>query len=405
LESLAIYLVVDVYAYNGLKSVFQSKLYNYIYWATSIFFVAGIVRTVFFFQDFSGVRPLYINITLGLVFTIFVIKLLLAILFVGYDFGRFFVGGIQYVKNIINPGDVDRGFIPGRRKAVGGVIAGIAAIPFMGFLYGITKGKYNYKINKVNLAFKDLPDAFQGFRLVQISDIHAGSYDSIEQVDKGIQMINELDPDMVVFTGDLVNSDKDEIDPYVSVFEKIKAKEGKFSVTGNHDYYGNRSKQGGDRQTYWNDFLSKHEKMGFDILMNENRVIRRGNDTFRLVGVENWGRGPFPKHADLNKALADVEQNEFTVLLSHDPTHWDDHTLKHDKKVHLTLSGHTHGMQFGINALGIKWSPIKFRYKKWAGLYTELEQNLYINRGFGFLGFPGRVGMYPEITEITFQKA
>lgn len=402
---LAIYLAIDVYSYNGLKTIFQSKLYNYIYWATTVFFVFGIVRTVFFFQDFSGVRPLSINLILGLVFTIFVVKLLLSVLFVGYDFGRIFIGSFQYVKNLVNPTDIEGGFVPGRRKAVAGVIAGIAAIPFIGFLYGITKGKYNYQINKISLVFDDLPDAFDGFRMVQISDIHAGSYDSIDQVHKGIEMVNSLDADMVVFTGDLVNSDKDEIDPYLSVFEEIEAKEGKFSITGNHDYYGNRSKRGEDREAYWNDFLSKHEKMGFDILMNENRLIKRGNDTIRLVGVENWGKGPFPKHADLNKALADVGSDEFTVLLSHDPTHWDEFTLKHDKKVHLTLSGHTHGMQFGINALGIKWSPIKFRYKKWAGLYTELGQNLYINKGFGFLGFPGRVGMYPEITEITFSKA
>ena len=151
--------------------------------------------------------------------------------------------------------------------------------------------------------------------------------------------------------------------------------------------------------------MTKHKNMGFDILMNENRTIQRGEDSIRIVGVENWGKGPFPKHGDLNKALADVKEDEFTILLSHDPTHWDEYTLKHPKKVHLTLSGHTHGMQFGLNALGIKWSPIKYRYPKWAGLYTEMDQHLYINRGFGFLGFPGRVGMWPEITEIVFKKS
>ena len=151
--------------------------------------------------------------------------------------------------------------------------------------------------------------------------------------------------------------------------------------------------------------MSKHDQMGFDLLMNENRIIRRGDESIRIVGVENWGLGPFPRKGDLNQALQGIESDEFTVLLSHDPTHWDEHALKNNKHIHLTLSGHTHGMQFGLNALGIKWSPIKYRYKKWAGLYTEKDQHLYVNRGFGFLGLPGRIGMWPEITEFEFVKA
>jgi len=365
---LAIYLAIDSYTFNGLKSLFTSKTYPYVYIAISCFFIFGFIRTLMFFQDFSGVT-----------------------------------GGFNYVKSYFSVDTPDQ-FIPSRRRTVAGIIAGIAAVPFAGFLYGITKGKYNYQVQKLTLKFPDLPAAFDGFRLVQISDIHSGSYDSVDQVQKGVDMINDLNPDLVVFTGDLVNSDKDEIDPFISTFKNISAKYGKYSITGNHDYYGNRNKDAASRTTYWEDFKAKHTAMGFRLLLNENEALKIGDDRIKVLGVENWGKGPFPRIGDLDKTMDGVEEEDFCVLLSHDPTHWDEKTLKHPKKVHLTLAGHTHGMQFGLSALGIKWSPIKFRYKKWAGLYTEQDQHLYINKGFGFLGFPGRVGMWPEITEITLQK-
>ncbi len=402
---LCLYLVIDIYSFNGLKTTFQSnKIFNVVYWLSSIFFFLGIYFSFQYLQSHTGIRPLWVNLTIGLVFTIFLSKLLFGGLLLLYDTSRVAAGIVQWLGNVVGitdqPGEQ---FVPKRRELVTGILAGITAVPFLGMLYGITKGKYNYEINKVTLAFKDLPDSFDGFKLVQISDIHSGSYDSYEQVMKGIHLINDLDPDVLVFTGDLVNSTKNEIDPYISAFKAANSKEGKFSITGNHDYYGVNSTE--DQQGYWKDFISKHDQMGFDILMNENRTIRRGDDQIRIVGVENWGLGPFPKRGDLSKALENVDADDFTILLSHDPTHWDEHALKHQKHIHLTLSGHTHGMQFGLNALGIKWSPIKYRYKKWAGLYTEQDQHLYINRGFGFLGLPGRIGMWPEITQFEFVKA
>lgn len=399
-----IYLMIDTYTYNGLKSLFVSKTYTYVYIGLTLFFIFGVVRSIFFFQDFSGVRPLWINLLLGFTFSVFVIKFMLASMFLFYDVTRLLTGGVKYAGTLFNASVPDQ-FIPSRRRSVAAIIAGVAAVPFAGFLYGITKGKYNYEVRRLTLKFPDLPDAFRGFRLVQISDIHSGSYDSVAQVQKGVDMINQLKPDLVVFTGDLVNSDKDEIDPFISTFKNINSKYGKYSVTGNHDYYGNRKKDENSREVYWNDFKSKHEAMDFKLLLNENESLSIGDDKLKLLGVENWGKGPFPKIGDLEKTMVGVEDNDFCILLSHDPTHWDEKTLKHPKKVHLTLAGHTHGMQFGLAALGIKWSPIKFRYKKWAGLYTEQDQHLYINKGFGFLGFPGRVGMWPEITEITLEKA
>lgn len=367
-------------------------------------FIAGIFLTSQYLQGYSGIRPVWLNIIIGLLVAIFVSKLLLGGLHFIYDGTRGITGLFRWIGDFSGVYKNQGTFIPARRQLISGIIGGIVAIPFAGFLYGITKGKYNYKVNRIVLEFEDLPASFDGFKLVQISDIHSGSYDSYEQVEEGIDLVNAENADCVVFTGDLVNSDKDEINPFINAFKKIKNKEGKFSITGNHDYYGNRSSDKSERETYWKDFHSKHEAMGFDLILNEARVIERGSDKISIVGVENWGKGPFPKHGDLDKALQEVPADAFTVLLSHDPTHWEEHALSHAKKIHVTLSGHTHGMQFGLNALGIKWSPIKYRYARWSGLYTEDNQHLYVNRGFGFLGFPGRVGMWPEITSIEFRK-
>lgn len=401
---VAIYLAIDIYVASVLKQLFPSKWFRVLYIVFSIIIVGGMFVLGYYFRGYTGVRLPWTNVLLAFVFAGFVLKFLLAGLFLLQDSTRVLQSIWNFGKQLVSSSHVEKGaLLPGRRKAMTAVLAGVASIPFLALLYGATRGKYKFQVDQLNLSFDDLPKAFDGFKIVQISDIHSGSYDSVEQVLRGVEMINALKPDLVVFTGDLVNIEKDEIDPYIETFSRVQSTYGNYSITGNHDYIGVRRADPNLRQSYWQDFMDKHKQMGFELLMNENRQIEREGSSLRLVGVENWGRGPFPKNGDLNRALEGVASDEFTVLLSHDPTHWDDHTLKHDKKVHLTLSGHTHGMQFGIDALGIKWSPIKMRYKKWAGLYEELDQYLYVNRGFGFLGYPGRVGMWPEITEITLR--
>ncbi|MBK9741427.1 MAG: metallophosphoesterase, partial [Saprospiraceae bacterium] len=228
-----------------------------------------------------------------------------------------------------------------------------------------------------------------------------------DKVRKGIEKINELKADVVCFTGDLVNSEKDEIDPYIEIFSEIEAKYGKLATLGNHDYYGHYDKNDPQAEkVYFEDFFSKFKKMGFDLLNNENRSITKDGETIHIVGVENWGAGHwFPKKGDLAKATENLDGNGFKILMSHDPTHWDEKVLNFPKKMDLTLSGHTHGFQFGFQMPGFKWSPAQYRYKKWLGLYQEDDKYLYVNRGFGFLGFPGRVGMWPEITLIELQSA
>jgi len=217
-------------------------------------------------------------------------------------------------------------------------------------------------------------------------------------------MINDQNPDLILFTGDLVNSDKDEIDPYIEIFEKLRAKYGKFAILGNHDYYGLPDDHA-EEKIYWADFFIKYEKMGFQLLANENAHIQIQEDRLQILGVENWGASHyFPKNGNLDYALEGVPEDDFCILLSHDPTHWSEKVLDHKRHIPLTLSGHTHGFQFGISVPGFKWSPAQYRYPHWLGLYEEKDQKLYVNRGFGFLGFPGRIGMWPEITVIELAK-
>ena len=294
-----------------------------------------------------------------------------------------------------------------RRKFLKRAGVFLGAIPFASFLHGITFGKYNFTVHNQALAFDDLPDAFNGFRIAQISDIHSGSFDSKDAVRDGIKLLQEQKADVILFTGDLVNSFASEIEPYIEDFKNLTAPYGKFAVLGNHDYPMYKRMFDDDEHGQRNlDQIKEHHKtMQFNLLLNESTKLEKEGKYIRLIGVENWGRSRhFPKAGDLDLATADCEENEFKVLLSHDPTHWEDHVKSYDKHIHLTLSGHTHGFQMGIDLPMFKWSPIKYVYKHWAGLYEEAGKFLYVNRGFGFLGFAGRVGVFPEITVFELTK-
>ena len=284
------------------------------------------------------------------------------------------------------------------------IVVLIGVFPFLGSIYGIIFGKYRFTAEHVTLSFPDLPPAFDGLKMIQISDVHSGTWDSIKGVKKGIDLIAKQDADVLVFTGDLVNADKDEIDPFIDLFASLKFPMGKFAVLGNHDYYG-QPREREHREAYYLDFFNKYERMGFDLINNEHRTLSKNGDQLQIVGVENWGSGRyFPKRGDLDQACAGINNSDFKILLSHDPSHWELKALDHPMHFHLTLSGHTHGMQFGINLPFFKWSPVQYRYKQWMGLYTKKAQHLYVNRGFGLLAFPGRVGMSPEVTVITFKR-
>jgi len=272
------------------------------------------------------------------------------------------------------------------------------------FIYGIVKGKYAYRVIKHTLFFDDLPNAFDGFTITQISDVHAGSFQNAKAVQKGIDLIKAQNSDLFVFTGDLVNNKAEEIKPWISYFSQIKAPYGQFSILGNHDY-GDYVKWESENIKAANLLQLKeyHAELGFKLLLDEHVELYKHGERIILAGVENWGLG-FGERGDLKKALQGVNPADFKILLSHDPTHWDTEVKQLPDRVHLTLSGHTHGMQFGIEAFGIKWSPVKYRYAHWAGIASENGRFLNINRGFGFLGFSGRVGIWPEITVIELKK-
>ena len=277
-------------------------------------------------------------------------------------------------------------------------------LPFFVIAYGVFSAVYRFKVHHIKIEHEELPEAFKGLRIVQISDIHLGSFNHKYHVfDRAIKLINKLEPDFIFFTGDLVNNFAWELKGWNSTFNQLSAKKGKYAVLGNHDY-GDYSEWDSPEAKQENadaikDFLKDIE---FKLLLNEAQIIEINNEHIAIVGVENWGTPPFKQYGDLQKALAQVMHVPFKVLLSHDPTHWTEEVLK-DTNIALTLSGHTHGMQAGIQLKNSNWSPIKYKYQHWAGLYTEGNQNLYVNRGLGWLGFPGRLGMRPEISCIDFK--
>ena len=281
----------------------------------------------------------------------------------------------------------------------------LSAIPFFSILFGIWKGKFNFKVERLALRFPNLPEAFQGTRVLQISDFHIGSfYGRPEEVERAVAMINAENADYVLFTGDMVNNKSSELLAFLPILSKIKARKGKFSILGNHDYgdyYQWESKEEKDQNM--EELYAFHKQMGFRLLRNEGVKLTESDQKIALVGVENWGLPPFPQYGNLEKAVEKVKDTPFKILMSHDPSHWDAEVVGKED-IDLTLSGHTHGMQFAIRIPGWRWSPVSMKYKRWGGLYEEGAQKLYVNIGIGFIGFPGRVGTPPEITVVELLR-
>ena len=399
LFTLGMVLAIDLYAYQAFRTVFKSSATPWIYWGiTAAYVVLSLVVTALMMN--GKVDYKIGSILFGASILLAIPKLVAIVPLFIEDISRM----IRFAVRLFTP---QPALLPERRAFISKIALGLAAVPFLGILDGIWKGRYRYRVISHTLEYEDLPEAFDGFTIAQISDIHSGSFDNQEKVQYGVDMVTELGADAVVFTGDMVNNIADEAEPWIPTFQRLKGKLGIFSILGNHDY--------GD---YWKfptpeakvanlDRLKEiHKEMGMDLLLNESRYFERNGQRIYLAGVENWGLPPFTPYGDLDKALEQIPEDAFTVLLSHDPSHFDAKVKQHPNKVHLTLSGHTHGMQFGIEIPGwIKWSPVKFKYPKWAGVYREEDGKvLHVNRGFGYLAFPGRVGIWPEITHITLKK-
>ncbi|WP_291113990.1 metallophosphoesterase [Flavobacterium sp. UBA6135] len=398
---IAFVLLIEVYAFQAFKTLSRIKWVQYSYIITSVLIFVFIIYSFTQFDRSVGQTSKTL-FTLGLVLIVYIPKMILTLVMFGEDFYRIISGTISHFL-----GSTDQSsFLPERRKFVSQIALGVAAVPFLSLLYGMTKGKYNFKVIKQTLFFKDLPDSFDGTTITHISDIHSGSFDDPEKIQYAVDLINEQNSDMVLFTGDIVNTHATEMDPWIDTFKGIRnPKFGKYSVLGNHDYgeYINWPSQKAKEDNF--EAIKKlHQQIDFKLLLNENVKLINGADEIAIVGVENWGHS-FKKAGDLIKASTGLQQNDFKILMSHDPSHWEYEVKNHENNFHLTLSGHTHGLQFGIEIPGfIKWSPVQYVYKQWAGLYENLGRYVYVNRGFGFHAYPGRVGIWPEITVIELKK-
>ncbi|MCC6754107.1 MAG: metallophosphoesterase [Saprospiraceae bacterium] len=403
---LLILFVLDFYVFQGLKAlmaVIDPSGQNWIaffYWLLSASFP---LMWLIFPEELrkpSG-APQWLSLVTNAWMIAGISKLMLVLSFFGEDIFRF---GEGLVNRVMSTSTDEASFLPSRRRFVGQTALVLAALPMVSLTYGMIRGRYQFKVHRKQIFSPDLPDEFEGFTITQISDFHAGSIDSPEAIRKAFQTIQELNSDLLVFTGDLVNAQAAEAERWINDFRQLYARFGKYSILGNHDYgHYFEWASSAEEEANFKRLLDHHRAMGFDLLLNDKRTLQCNGSSIHLLGVENWGVG-FGQLGDLDRTMGSLGPSDFKVLLSHDPTHWEQVVKDHPGNVQLTLSGHTHGMQMGIELPGFKWSPIQYRYPRWSDLHTENGRSLYINRGFGVLGYRGRVGIWPEITRITLHK-
>lgn len=383
---LLLWFCTDIYFYQAIHTLSKSDTYSWLYWLIDLTLMGGLVAVIFIRRG-SQLQQRLITWIMGLMLLAFI--------------PRLFSWPVLLIEDITR---LFRGF-PARSIWVSELTLSISAVIFLVVLFGITRGRHFYRLRRETIWFPDLPEAFDGFTITQITDVHSGSFTDAAGVKKGLDLVNNQQSDVILFTGDLVNSRASEMDQWIPAFSGLKAPMGKFSILGNHDYGDYIQWENAEaKRANFNQLKQVHSEIGFRLLLDEAVKIKKGDQSIALIGVENWGKGGFHQYGDLEKATAQVPDDAFKVLMSHDPSHWEGVTLQHRKQIHLTLSGHTHGMQFGIDFLGFKWSPIQYVYKQWAGLYQNAGRFLYVNRGFGFLGLKGRIGMWPEVAVITLKR-
>lgn len=398
-------LVFDWYAFQAIRSLvqdwqplFRNIAYG-IYWLIPLAFIGWMLANSM--DMTSSFSKSALTIIRTFFFIVYISKLLVVSILLIDDVRRIATYAYYQFSS-------EEAFRPGRSKFMAQLGLLLGGVPFVSLLYGMVRNPYRYKVFTERVKIDDLPDELDGFKIVQISDIHSGSFLLKEPVRNAVDLINDQNADLVFFTGDLVNSKAKEAAPYIDVFDKIKAKYGVYSVLGNHDYgeYANWPNKEAQRDNML-ELEDTHQKMGWRLLRNEHEVLDVNGHKVAIIGVENYSAHPrFPKYGDLQKAHQGTDGAAVKLLLSHDPSHWEDQIIKEFKDIALTFSGHTHGMQFGIEIPGwFKWSPVKYVYKQWAGLYEREGQYLYVNRGLGYLGYPGRVGILPEVTVVELAKA
>lgn len=414
-------LLIDLYIFKGLRATQlrfpKSRPFPFLWWGYSFLLIMSV-----FVSIYTNIPLIVRSVILVVFFSTFITKFIYILILLADDMRR---GGV-WVKRLLFPvrkkrlkqirkyrklrdeGKLVTSPVLLPENPVKGISrsdfltrAGIlvAAAPLVPISWGVLSGAYDYRVRREKLYLPNLPKAFDGMKIGQLSDIHSGSFYNQKAVRGGVELLLAEKPDVIFFTGDLVNNLASEMRDYQDIFSTVKAPLGVYSVLGNHDYgdyhFGQEASASKDKNLL--DLIQTHKVMGWDLLQNENRILRVDNEEIAVLGVENWGTGRFPKHGNLQAALAGIEESPVKLLLSHDPSHWRAQILP-DSDVDVTFSGHTHGMQFGIRGEHFKWSPVQYIYKEWAGLYREEKSQLYVNTGFGFLGYPGRVGIVPEIT-------
>lgn len=404
---LVLFFLGEIYTFILIRSLLRPMNR----WWKKAAFLFYMLITVFAWLSIFRIRTLMAgdlshflrNILLAFLLGFLFAKIIIAIIMLIDDIRRILFWTFVKLTSRVNNRKASAGnsipratFIKRLAIITGGTVLG-------GFLYGLSN-RYNYQVRNIKLGFKNLPASFRGLKILQISDIHAGSFDNFDSVAIGVAKIMEQKPDIIFFTGDLVNNKAEEFSPYLKLFSQLTAPLGVYSTLGNHDYGDYIKWETPAAKTANLEELKRmHAQMNWKLMMNEHVVLQRGEDKIAVIGVENWGgRANFPKYGDLKKATTDLAEKNipFKILLSHDPSHWDHQVIKEFNDIDLTLSGHTHGMQFGIDIPGLKWSPVQYLYTNWAGLARENDQYIYVNRGYGFLGYPGRLGVMPEITVI-----
>ncbi len=405
---LVVLVLVDLYAYKGVNTALANhsltlrRMIRFLYWVISIGLYAMIVWVAINFRDPEARRDHSFAFSMVALFLLFFLPKLVMVVFHGLDD---LLHLLRWGWWKLTPGPVDvAGEGIGRARFLSQLGLIIATVPFTAVLYGVTKGRRTFNVSRVPVKSTSLPEGFHGLRIVQISDLHLGSYGGdLSIVRNGVDLINAEKPDLILFTGDLVNDFAEEAEPFIAEMGRLEARLGKFSILGNHDYsdYAN-----------WDDLVAKaanltrlkaiHAEMGFRLMLDEHLALENNGDRIGLLGVQNWGHR-FQQYGDLAKTMLGTETYPYRILMSHDPTHWEHQVM--GTGINLTVSGHTHGAQLGVKLGGTTYSPAQWVYKHWAGLYQEGDQQLYVNRGFGFIGFPGRVGMPPEITVLELVKA
>ncbi len=405
---LIVLFLIDLYAYqailtvtNGLSPTTKSAVRIGYWFITALVFAA--IFWYYYGNPYKYGSQLRNLVLVGIFMTYF--SKVFGLLFVFIDDLQ---RGVRWMASFFSKGSA--GGLPGQPIPRSEFLAKTAiiasAVPFTGMVYGILSGAHDYRIRRKTIYLPNLPKSFDGITIGQISDIHSGSFFNKTAVKGGVEMFLKEKPDVIFFTGDLVNNQTEEVKDYIDTFNKLKAPLGVFSITGNHDYgdYKQWSSAEAKRKNF-QDLIDAHKALGFDILLNEHRYIEQGGERIAILGNENWGGGRFTKYGKLDVAHKGIEDASVKLLLSHDPSHWDAQVRPLYPDIDIMFAGHTHGFQFGVEIGDFKWSPSQYVYKQWAGLYQEGNQYLYVNRGYGYLGYPGRVGIPPELTIIELKRA